>query len=364
MTPSTTTIDKSSAWTTNSIHYKKGKGSPKASNIHCDAPTKADRKLLIGIDVGATKIAACAGFSTGTVIAQEKQLTVRGRPEELIYQLVATINRLLRQALSQGFDYFDARVGIGICGGVNAEGQVRSPVALAWPEPVPLAKILAERTGLPVAVDNDVNAGALGELRWGKGQNLRNFVYISLGTGIGAGLVFNRQLYRGSNQLAGELGHMSIDINGPICACGNRGCIEALAGGKALADRLREDIQRGSRIADLELSRQLTTAGISAKDIISAAESGDRYAHEVIEQLGDRLAVVIVNLINLLDPDKIILAGGLLHTNDLVMPSITRALDTWRPLFGSTHGRVVRAGLGVNAGAIGAMAVALADINE
>jgi glucokinase len=318
-------------------------------------------KYLIGIDVGATKIAAGMGLLNGKILLQKVTPTIREKPEVLADQVAKTIQDLNESADSQGLR--KPKIGIGICGGVDyPSGVVRSPIALGWAQPVPLREMLIARTGLGVNIDNDVNAGAIGEMLWGSARGAMNFVYISVGTGIGAGIVIAGNLYRGTHQTAGEIGHVTVDINGRPCACGNRGCLEAMAGGKALAEIVREELSTSPPRSSLPLEKKMHSGQtITARDLFQAAEEGDPYSRKVISRVGNYLAAAVAGLTNLLDLEKIILGGGLTQTGDLLFAAVQEALLKWKGCLVNTDGVLYPAKLGSNTGVAGAMGIAVQE---
>jgi len=198
--------------------------------------------------------------------------------------------------------------------GVGTPGPVDPHAGIVWEAPnlrgwanVPLRRMVAERTGLPVEIGNDANAAALGEWRFGSGHGTTHFVYVTISTGIGGGVIANNALLLGRKGGAGEVGHMTIQSNGPLCGCGNVGCWEAVASGSALARFAATALERGRP------SLITTFAGdepVSGWHIAAAAEAGDELALELIAREGDLIGVGIVNLLHLYAPERIALGGG------------------------------------------------------
>lgn len=323
--------------------------------------SRSPRQVLVGLDVGATKIAGCVGLGEGAVIVRDTAPTVREQPEALIKQLGNMVDGLLLTAEAAIDAKSQILVGVGICGGVSSTGEVRSPVGLGWPEPVNVAEQLAARLDLPVFIENDVTAGAMGERAWGAGRGCDDFVYISIGTGIGAGLVLRGEVYRGANGWAGEIGHMSVDVNGHACPCGNRGCIETTAGGKGLANWVEADLRQRNHQGSDTVLRALLGQGrsITARDVFQAAQDGDAYAQRAVAMVCGHLAAAIVNTVNLLDVARVIVGGGMAQEPNGVLTPLRAALGRWQPSLSRSVDIVVPAGLGSAVGEIGAMAVAL-----
>jgi glucokinase len=248
---------------------------------------------------------------------------------------------------------------VGTCGRVDpGSGEVTSSIALGWRHPVPLRALLAARTGGTVFVDNDVNAGAVGERLWGAGHDLADFVYLSVGTGVGAGIVIGGRLYRGATGAAGEVGHLVIDLDGPACPCGNRGCLEVLAGGKAVGAAATADVAAGAASTALAAVAARGEA-ITARDVFAAASDGDPYAQRLVHRTGEYLAVAVANLVNLFDPQRVILGGGLTRTGDLLLAAIRDGLGRWAACLADGRKALVPAALGEDTGVAGAIGVAL-----
>jgi len=314
---------------------------------------------LIGLDVGATKIAAGIGTTSGKILHRLTLPTIRKNPQHLMEQITTVIQEL--KDFGMRGEHWKPKVGIGICGGVQfPSGVVSSPIALGWGQPVPLQETLSARSGLAVWVDNDVNAGAVGEMLWGGARGLKHFIYISVGTGVGGGIVINGEIYRGAHQAAGEIGHVTVDVHGRQCACGNWGCLEALAGGKSLAEAVSEEIKI-SRLGTSPLLEAILHSGqeITTKDIFKGGEEGDSYCQEVIAALGEYLAAAVASLTNLLDPEKIIIGGGLTQTGDLLFSAVRASLKKWRACLVDSSEIFSPAMLGADTGIAGAMGIAL-----
>jgi glucokinase len=312
----------------------------------------------VGVDIGATKTAVAIGSADGTLLRQRVAPTVLGEPERLA-DAVADAMRELAAEDGPG-EAPGTPIGIGICGGVDRAGLVFGPIALGWRGRIDFAGLIAERTGAPTYVENDVNAGALAEHRWGAGRGADDFMYLSIGTGIGAGLVLRGSLYRGANHLAGELGHMSVDVNGALCACGNRGCVEASCGGKPGGQHLVDRLVGADSAIPTTLRAVLERRGfLTTRDVFEQARDGDAFAEREVERMALHLTAAIVNVVNLLDVERVVVGGGQIENGQL-LPAIERRLRSWRPYLERTSELVVPAALGPDAGVVGAIAVAMA----
>ena len=307
----------------------------------------------VGVDAGATKTAIAVGSADGRLAGQRVSRTMLGDPVGLADQVATAIEELHRELGTNPA----SPVGIGICGGVDGDGLVHGPIALGWQGSIDFAGLVAERSGARISIDNDVNAGAVGEHRFGAGRGVDDFVYLALGTGIGAGLFLRGGLYRGSRSLAGEVGHLSVDVDGVRCACGNRGCIEASCSGKGVAELLTARLRRDATATTL---REVLAArgAITTRDLFDHAAAGDDFALAEVERIALHLATAIVGIVNLLDVARVVVGGGMVQ-NGVLLPAIQHALHTTRPYLGHRPDLVVPAGLGEDAGVIGALALAV-----
>lgn len=322
--------------------------------MSANATNRTSAPTFVGVDVGATKTAVAIGNAGGHLCARRVVATVLRDPERLADLVAATIADLRGDAGTEPI----AGVGIGICGGVDRDGLVHGPIALGWSGRVDFARLVAERVGVTAAIDNDVNAGAVAEHRWGAGRGCDDFVYLALGTGIGAGLILRGELYRGARHLAGEIGHLSVDVDGVTCACGNRGCIEASCGGKAAAERLGERLRHDDGVAT-SLRAVLTEQGhVTTRDLFDHARDGDGFARAEVARMGRHLAAAIVDVVNLLDVERVVVGGGQVQ-NGVLLPAVHRALGDIRPYLDRGPDLVVPAGLGEDAGVAGALGIAI-----
>jgi glucokinase len=251
-----------------------------------------------------------------------------------------------------------AAIGIGAPGVSDpVRGVVfTSPNLPGWHN-VPLRDIVARESGVPSYLINDANAAALGELYFGAARGMRQVVYVTVSTGIGGGIIIDGELYCGSVGTAGEIGHMTIDANGPHCQCGNSGCWEVLASGTALADRARQQIKGGTKTSILDLAGG-DLEKVTAPVIQAAAEQGDPLAGELIARTGYYLGVGLANLINIFNPELIVIGGGLSNIGDALLgPAIRVAGErSFKEAYQSV--RFTLPELGADAGVLGAAAFA------
>jgi glucokinase len=219
----------------------------------------------------------------------------------------------------------------------------------------PIRLTLESQWGTAVTLNNDAELGALGEWAYGAGRGEKNLAFIKVGSGIGAGLIINQQIYGGTTGSAGEIGHLTIDENGPLCTCGNRGCLEAFAGGHAIASQARKLVASGKRT----LLSETNLESLSARDVAEAARRGDLTAQEIIQRSGTFIGIAIAGLINLINPSTVIIGGGVAQVGDLLTGPIRQAVRE-RSLRASEHGvRITTAMLGRRSSLIGALVQAI-----
>ena len=261
--------------------------------------------LYVGVDVGGTKVAAGLVDVDGRILSNIRVPMVSHSSAE------AGLNAVL-SAIAQATTGSDAIAGIGICSPGPLDpfaGVVLNPPNLPCWRNFALAESVQKVYPVPVKVDNDANAAALAEARWGAARGYKNVFYATIGTGIGTGIVFDEKIFHGRTGAAGEGGHNSVDYRGPICACGKPGCIEVLASGNAIARRARERIATGTSSTMLELAGGNVDA-IRGETVGKAFLAGDRFAKELILETIEMLAVWFANMIDLLDPEVIVIGGG------------------------------------------------------
>jgi len=310
------------------------------------------RRWTIGVDFGGTNVKVGLVSARGHV-HRSRMLPTKaiGRPAAFIEGLSQAVGSLARMV---GLAPAQLRgVGVGVPGPVDAtRGLVYSTVNVPGWHEVPLRAQLERRLRCPCAIDNDVNLVALGEWRVGAGRGSRNLICLTLGTGVGGGLILNGSLYRGSRGAAGELGHMVIDPRGRRCGCGARGCLEAEVGTAAILAMGRAALRRGT-----EPLRTLVRASggrLSPELISQAARRGDRAARAIWMQVGCWLGVGLANLVNLLNPERIIIGGGVANAWGLFYPTLIRTVRAQAMAVSSQTVRILRAELGNSAGVVGA----------
>lgn len=315
-------------------------------------------RRTIGVDMGGTKLLAGA-VDAGLRVHHRVQRSVAGLDQSALLDIAVDAVEEARHEAGE----VDA-VGFGIpCLMDQRSRRAVSSVNLPLAD-VPFADIMAERLGMRTFVDNDANAAALAEHRAGAARGFREAVVLTLGTGIGGGLILRGELYRGAVGAAAELGHMVIDADGPPCqgSCPNRGCFEALASGTALG---REALRIARQRQDSRLGKALEQGRDVAGPLVTElAYDGDPAALEVIQLIGERLGIAIGNFVNIFNPEVVVVGGGVIAAGELLLAP-ARAVVARRALPPSRdHVRIVAARFGVEAGMIGAAAMALDGVAE
>lgn len=316
-------------------------------------------KYALAADMGGTltRVALVDGAGNITRRRSERTLEREGRDA-----VMGRLSEALRQT-AEGVDPGElVGVGLSIASPTDpATGEMHNPPNLRGDEWHLFSpkRYLEGLLGLRVWAANDATLGALGEHAFGAGRGCRNMVYMTVSTGIGGGIVIDGRLYTGAGGFAGEIGHFTIDRNGPECNCGNVGCLEALASGTALARRARERLAAGERSALTGLAGG-DVASVDARMVAEAARRGDGLAGEVMRDVGSSLGVGIVSLMHIFDPDLIVMGGGVSQSLDLLLPEIGAAIRER----GMAHARgrlpVARSELGDDVSLLGAAAFVFA----
>jgi glucokinase len=242
-------------------------------------------------------------------------------------------------------------MGIGCTGPLDRiAGTVHNPYTLPTWDDFPLTDCLTEMLGVPVVVENDAHAGALGEHWRGAGRGTRHMIYVTVGTGVGGGLILDGRLYTGATGTAGEIGHHSVDLHGPVCYCGSRGCVELYAAAPALVRRTCERV--GTEPSLIPALVGDDPDAIDPEVIARAAREGDGLANDILHEAARALGTGLANLAVVLVPEVIVLGGGVMRSFDLFLPTIREVIEGL--LFPLGDLRIVPAQLGMNAGVIGA----------
>ena len=307
---------------------------------------------VFGVDVGGTgiKMGAIVATDPPRVLDTDLLLQEVDRPVGKTVAMVAS--RLRDLARSVGWDRADG-IGIGSAGLIeSAKGRIAfSPNLPGWAGAM-LGDLFSRELDLPVRVDNDVNAFALAEWRWGAGEQVSDAVFLTIGTGVGGAFVCDGRLIRGANGFAGEPGHMTLVMDGIPCPCGNRGCAERYVGSQGITDAARQHPDFGQDpLSELD--------PITPEDLSRAAREGSRVAREVLTATGEKLGALLVSLVNVFNPDRVILGGGIAQAGPLLLDPAREHLSKRSLVARHASPKVLSAALGEHAGVLGAAAVIL-----
>lgn len=281
------------------------------------------KPYVVGIDIGGTNTVFGVVDARGTIIDSGSIKTAKhDKVEDYVNELYGQLFTLLEKN-----DVVDkiAGIGVGAPNGNYFNGTIEFAPNLPWRGVLPLAQMLTDRFGIPVALTNDANAAAIGEMTYGAARGLKDFIMITLGTGVGSGIVVNGQLVYGHDGFAGELGHVIVKPgNGRLCGCGRSGCLEAYTSATGVARTAREFLEMRK---DNSLLRQIPIQDITSKDVYDAAIAGDQLAKDIFDYTGDILGEAFANFTAFSSPEAIILFGGLAKAGDLIMKPIQESME-------------------------------------
>jgi glucokinase len=310
---------------------------------------------FIGCDMGGTNLrAAVVDPATGEITQQKQVPTQAWEGHDVVMQRIAFLVEEIIAASGEPHSVIGG-IGIGVPGQLNLErGETLFLPNLpgTWPH-VPLAATIARMTSLPVSLLNDVRAITFGEWKFGAGRGVETMACFAIGTGIGGGLVINNRLHLGMGGTAGELGHITIDFNGPECGCGNHGCVEAYASGPAIAALGMKAVSQGlttriTELVDHDLNR------ITPKIIAQAAHEGDRIAQEIFDRAGFYIGIAVANVMISLNPQRVVIGGGVARAGELLLEPIRRTAYSRVFLMPKEQVEILPARLGNDAGPVGA----------
>jgi glucokinase len=317
---------------------------------------KNEDTWTVGVDVGGTKIEVAGIDATGSVLMRRRLATRTGEgPAVIQSEIIETVLELQDEAGTRPIG-----LGIGVAGQIEPiTGTVRFAPNLDWRD-VPIGKVLGDALGLPVFVTNDVRAATWGEWLHGAGRGCDDIVCLFLGTGIGGGVVSGGRMLAGCSNTAGELGHITVDLDGPLCHCGNHGCMEAMAGGWAIARSAREAVEKDPGAGALLLRKAGGHAeGINARIVSQAAVEGDPMALGILESAARALAAGAVGLVNAFNPCRLILGGGVIQGLPWLVDRVDREVHQRALTVAAAPLQVLPSKLGNDAGVIGAAIMAM-----
>lgn len=314
------------------------------------------RKYLIGIDLGGTNLKAGIVDRNGKILHQFSIKTDANAESQVISrQICELVAEIIKKGRIGQADIVG--IGLGSPGLIDKKGEtiLFSPNLPKWHD-VPIKKVIGEKFDLPCILENDANAAAWGEKWVGAGKNANSLVMLTLGTGIGGGIIIDNKLWRGMNNVAAEIGHMTIQADGPRCNCGNYGCIEVYASATGMVRRFKELLESG-KASSLKKNDEIT-----AKRISEAAVQGDKTALSIIEETGRYLGIAMVNIIHILNPEVIVLAGGMIGSGELLMNPIKQIIEKRALKASYKDTKILFSQLGTDAGIIGAAGCLLKEL--
>ncbi|MBR6162342.1 ROK family protein [bacterium] len=311
----------------------------------------ATKKYSIGVDVGGTNIKIALVDKTGSIVYSD---TVPTRAEMGYEYTINNMKKAISDLIAQTKVSKDdiSGIGFGFPGQIDCDKGIvlLAPNIPGWVN-IPIAKIIEKEFSIPVKVDNDVRCAALAELNYGAGKGTTNMICITVGTGIGSGLIINGKIVRGASNVAGEIGHIKLQMHdGPLCGCGDTGCLEAFASGPAIVAMAQEYILGGKSTK----YRELANPDITPYIVAEAAKQGDVVAKRIFEVIGEYIGIGLVSVINLLNPEKIVIGGGVADAGELLFGPIKRTIELRAMPIQAKAVQVVHAELGNTAGVIGA----------
>lgn len=312
------------------------------------------KNYYIGIDLGGTKISGALSDENGEIISK---ITIPTKAHEgeipVLSRIIDAIDSVLNDANKTTSDI--KGIGIGSPGPLNAKlGLIVETPNLPFKN-FNLVKPIEEKFGVPTYLDNDANVAAIGEFLFGAGKGSENMIFVTVSTGVGGGAIINRKIYRGNTNNALEIGHTTVDRDGPRCNCGNYGCVEALSSGTAIARIANEAIEKGEKTTLKNYEK------ISAYEVFIEAENGDKVANKIINNSLNYLGICIANTISYFDPEVVILGGGVSIGHGIVIDTVQAIVKERCFKTLSENTKIVLAGLGNDAGVIGAVALAITE---
>ncbi len=318
------------------------------------------KPYIIGIDIGGTKLATVVADTEGTILRKLRWPTDSQRgPDAIVDSLIEMAHLTLSEV---GVNMADV-AGVGVsCGGpLDTEtGVVYSPPNLPGWDAYPLKDKLGSALEIPVIIENDANAGGLAEWMFGAGQRCRYMLYMTMGTGIGGGIVIDGQIYHGANDSAGEVGHQILIPEGPLCGCGQRGCLEALCSGPSIARRARELIAHDPDTLILELAGGRLES-VRTEFVVQAAHEGDALALKLLDQTAYYMGWGIANLVNILNVEVIVLGTVAVAAGSLLLEPMNRYMRRFAMSRPAEVAQIVPAQLGELVGDLAAVALVIAD---
>lgn len=315
--------------------------------------------VLAGIDIGGTKVAIALAARDGKVLAT-RRLPMQN--ENGPFSMFAGVSLALTEMLAENGASLDA-IGVGSPAPLDVEkGLILSPSNLQDWDRFPVVRVLQDRFSVPILLDNDANAAALGEYCSGGGRGYKDIIYITFSTGIGAGIILNGEIYHGVSTGAGEIGHMIVQPDGVLCNCGSVGCLETICSGTHIVRRMRERLAGGEPTVIRDLASE--ESGISPEILIEAVRCNDPLAIEIWDETCRYLAIGIANAITLLAPEVVIIGGGIASVGELLFNPLHELLPKYVSMIPADKINVVSASLGTDSGLYGAVVLATKALSQ
>ncbi|MCA1032701.1 ROK family transcriptional regulator [Bacillus timonensis] len=302
--------------------------------------------FVVGVDAGPAKVECILTDLTGSVIHRSSQLVVKPITNEQYMTIIKeNISKIMKGIVKENI------IGIGVAmhGVVDVETGTSLVAPILKLRNIPIKETLEKEFHLPVKVENDARTMALGESWFGGHGDVESMVAVNIGQGVGAGIVINGKLYHGAQGIAGEIGHMTIDLNGELCECGNRGCLQALVSGEAISEQARKQLGKSYEIQ-------------SGQDIYASALNGDENCIRLLEQTGTIIGVGLTNLIHLVNPSKVVLGGGVMNSAEFIMPSLLETIQQRVLTKEARQTEIVVTQLGSDATLLGAVSLLLVEL--
>ncbi len=319
-------------------------------------------KVAIGVDLGGTNIRAGIVDAGGRILSRiENSTSVQNGKDTVIERLIEGIKSLKDDARSKALEV--SVIGLGAPGIISVEKGIIaiSPNLPDWVN-VPLRDIVEEKSGIHVVLENDTNAWAFGEKWVGEGRGLQDFIMITLGTGVGGGIIHKGEILHGADGMAGEIGHMTVNPEGPKCGCGNNGCLEVYASARGITDRAIRAIESGGETKLREITEG-NIYKINSEMVYQAAKEGDSLARDIIREMGRYLGIGIASLINIFNPEGIIIGGGVKDAWDLFIEPLKKEVHVRAFSIPAEKARIIRSTIS-DGGILGAAGIALRTVNS
>jgi glucokinase-like ROK family protein len=315
---------------------------------------------VVGIDLGTLNTIAAVVDLEGKIVERVEHPTNGEKNRDDVIERVKTAIHEVISASNLNLQKI-AGIGLAVPGLVDSKkGMILFIPNFGWKD-TPLREILEEEFHTPIFIDNNANAMALSEAQFGIGRGVKNFICVNIGIGIGSGVIINREIYRGETECTGEIGHTTVDYNGPKCSCGNNGCLEVMAAGPAIARRAVKAIREGRKTVITELVEENLNQ-ITAAVVARAANQDDRLAREIMEKTGEYLGTGIANIINLFNPQMVIIGGGVAQAGSLIFDPLKRTMKKRAFSVPAKVVKIATPSLGRDCTVIGAASLVLKEI--